>query len=152
MALVRWAPRKELEGYTPFARDPFFRRFFDMLDDDEFFHSGRTWYPAMDLVDEKDRLVVHLEVPGVDAKDVQVQLQGDLLTIQGERQEDRSEASDTRYLRREQTRGLFQRTLQLPYAVQADKVKAQYRNGIMTITLPKAEEHVGRQIPVQFEK
>ena len=145
MALIRWTPRDEIDV---FAHDPFFRRFFDLVDENT---SERNWHPAIELIEEKDRLVVHLEMPGVDPAAVQVQLQGDLLTVQGERKsEARSEHG--RVLKSEHVVGAFTRSVQLPYRVQNDKVKASYRNGVMTITLPKAEEHVGRQIPVEVAK
>lgn len=150
MSLIRWTPRAELE---PFGRDPMFRRYFDLVDNRDFFggNSERTWCPPMDLVEEKDRLLAHVELPGIDPKSVQVSLQGDLLVIQGERKEEREETQG-KYLKREHAYGSFQRSVQLPYHVQADKVKAQYKNGIMTIVLPKAEEYVGRLIPVEVEK
>ena len=148
MALIRWSPKTELQT---FGSDPFFRRFFDLFDTEFLGGNGeRTWYPPMDLVEEKDRLLVHLELPGIDAKSVQVNLQGDLLVIQGERKEEREETQG-KYLKREHAYGSFQRSVQLPYHVQAENVKAQYKNGIMTIVLPKVEEYVGRQIPVEVE-
>jgi HSP20 family protein len=150
MAMVRWAPRTEIEAFTPFAGDPFFRRFYDLLSDDE--AAPRAWHPALDLIEEKDRLVVRLELPGVDAKDVHVSLQGEVLIVEGERRHEPLDEQNGRYLKREQSAGAFQRTLQLPYRVRGDQVKALVRNGIMTIVLPKADEHVGRQIPVQVEK
>lgn len=149
MSLIRWTPRTELE---PYGRDPIIRSFFDLVDGDYFGgNSERTWCPPMDLVEEKDRLLAHVELPGIDPKSVQVSLQGDLLVIQGERKEEHEETQG-KYLKREHAYGSFQRSVQLPYHVQADKVKAQYKNGIMTIVLPKAEEYVGRQIPVEVEK
>jgi HSP20 family protein len=147
MSMIRWAPRTELESLT---RDPFFRRFFDVFDDFDA-SLDRPWYPRLDLVEEKDRLVAHVELPGIDPKNVHIQLQGDVLTIQGERHEEQKQ-EDGKVLRREQLYGSFTRTVQLPYRVQADKVKAQYKNGIMTVNLPKAEEFVGRAIPVEVEK
>lgn len=146
MAMICWSPRTELQT---FGSDPFFRRFFDWGDVDSLGANGeRTWYPPMNLVEEKDQLLAHLELPGIDPKSVQVTLQGDLLVIQGERK-DEHEETQGKYLKREHAYGSFQRSVQLPYPVQADKVKAQYKNGIMTIVLPKAEESVGRQIPVE---
>jgi HSP20 family protein len=146
MTLIRWTPRTDLETY---AQDPFFRGLWDMFD-------GRTqasdhrWYPPMDVMDEQDRLVVNVELPGIDPKDVQVNLENDILTVHGERKHESE--SKGKVLKREQVYGTFTRTLELPYRVQADKVKAQYRNGVMSIVLPKAEEHVGRQITVEIEK
>jgi|RhiMethySRZTD1v2_1073278.scaffolds.fasta_scaffold420486_2 HSP20 family protein len=149
MSLIRWTPRTEQEL---FGRDPIFSRLFNLVDIDSFGgNSERTWCPPMDLVEEKDRLLAHVELPGIDPKSVQVSLQGDLLMIQGERKEEHEETQG-KYLRREHAYGSFQRSVQLPYHVQADKVKAQYKNGIMTIVLPTAEEQVGRQILVEVEK
>jgi len=148
MSLIRWNPRAELAS---FDRDPLFRRLFDVFD--EFETNGeRRWSPRLDLVEEKDRLVATLDLPGVDPKNIQIHLQGDVLTIQGERVEEAEKKEGSKVLQREQFYGSFTRTMQLPYHVQADKVKAQYRNGVMTVSLPKAEQFVGRSIPVETAK
>jgi HSP20 family protein len=145
MALVRWSPRRELQ---PLAHDPFFNRFLDLFG--SISGEERAWFPAVDLMDEKERLVARVEVPGCDAKDVAVSLEGDTLTVSGERHSEHKEEEGS-YLRREQFYGSFQRSVQLPYRVDASKVKAQCKNGVMTISLPKSEEHIGRQIPVETE-
>ena len=111
---------------------------------------AREWYPSMDLLEEKDRLVVRLDLPGIDPKTVEINLQGDMLTISGERK-DESESREGKILKREHRYGAFQRTLQLPFRVLGDKVKAAYERGVMTITLPKVEEQVGRHIPVEVK-
>lgn len=148
MSLVRWQPRSD------FFMDPFFdrldRQVSEMFGDWPFESATKNWYPAMDLVEEKDRLVLRLELPGIDPKAVEINLQGNLLTIQGERKEE-SEVKDGTILKRERRVGTFQRTLQLPYGVQSDKVKASYDKGVMTISLPKVETQVGRQIPVEVK-
>ncbi len=148
MTLVRWRPRNE------FLLDPFFDTFNERVS--ELFGDLRqesprkTWYPALDLVEEKDRLVVHLELPGVDPKSVQIHLQGDVLTVSGERKDD-FEAKDSKVLKREHVYGAFQRALQLPFRVVADKVKATCEKGVMSISMPKVEEQVGRQIQVEVK-
>jgi HSP20 family protein len=146
MSLIRWQPRSDL------SIDPFFdrldRQVSEMFGDWPFERTAQRWYPAMDMVEEKDRLVLRLELPGIDPKDVEINLQGNLLTIQGERKEE-SELKEGTILKRERRIGSFQRTLQLPYGVQSDKVKATYDKGVMTINLPKVEAQVGRQIPVE---
>lgn len=143
MAMIRWSPRTE----RTLATDPFFRHFFDMFDEEN--GLDRPWYPRLDLLDDKDTLVANLELPGIDPKTVQINLQGDLLTVQGERKEMR-DYENAKHLNREHAYGSFTRSVQLPYRVQGDKVKAQYKDGIMTITMPKAEEFVGRHIPVEI--
>jgi len=144
MTLVRWNPRND-----SLLLDPLFRGVHELLND-RFFDGVSSWYPAMDLVEEKDHFIVKLEMPGIDPKNVQLNLQGDLLTVTGERKEEH-DSKEEKVLKRERTYGSFQRSVQLPYRVQADRVKATYTNGVMTITLPKAEEYVGRQIPVEVK-
>ena len=134
--------------FDSFAHDPFFRGLFELAEGAAAPQTARTWYPALDLVDEDDKLVVHVEIPGMDAKDVQVTLQDDVLTVRGERKLDAQ--SKAKVLKREQVYGAWSRTVELPYRVQIEHVKAAYRNGVMTITLPKAEEHLGRSIPVEI--
>jgi len=149
MKLVRWTPRSDL-----FAMDPFFQNFNERVNEilggwaPE--SGSRDWYPAMDLLEEKDRLVVRLDLPGIDPKAVEINLQGDMLTISGERK-DESESREGKILKREHAYGSFQRTLQLPFRVQGDKVKASYERGVMTISMPKVEEQVGRHIPVEVK-
>jgi HSP20 family protein len=145
MSLVRWRPRSD------FLLDPFFdginARINEIFGDWTPDSARKPWYPALDLVEEKDRLIVRLELPGVDPKSVQIHLQGDVLQISGER----VESKDGKVLKREQLYGAFQRTLQLPYRVVTEKVSATYENGIMSISMPKVEELVGRQIPVEVK-
>lgn len=148
MTLIRWRPRSE-----SLLLDPFFARFDDLFRDWQSTQSPstRNWYPAMDLVDEKDKLVARLELPGVDPKTVQINLQGDMLTVSGTREDLMVEKEDQKVLKREHSYGAFQRTVELPYRVKAESVKATYKNGVMTIDMPKAEEYVGRQIPIEVK-
>jgi len=147
MALIRWSPRSDT-----MLMDPFFSQVDDMFRDLTGTRSERAWYPALDLVEEKDRLVAHLELPGIDPKNVQINLQGDMLTISGTREDLVNTEKDGKVLKREHARGSFLRSVNLPYRVKAENVKASYANGIMTITMPKADEYVGRQIPVEIVK
>ena len=141
--LTRWSPRTELDAV---ARDPFFRRIFDVFDGME--RGQREWLPPLDVVESEKAIEVRLEIPGIEAKDVEVNLQGDILTIRGERKHECEEQRENRYHLREQVYGTFQRAVRLPCHVNPDKVEASARNGVMTITLPKAAEHVGRRITV----
>ena len=96
MTLVRWRPRNE------FLLDPFFDRFSERVNElfgDWPVEQTKSWFPALDLVEEKDRLVVRLELPGVDPKSVQIHLQGDVLTVSGERK-DEFESKDGKVLKR----------------------------------------------------
>jgi len=109
----------------------------------------RTWLPAVDMHETKDELVLSFEVPGVSEKDVAVSITGDLLSIKGERRV-AEQAKNQQYLHAERVYGQFERLIQLPMAVQPDKVKATYRDGVLTVTLPKAEELKPREIKVDI--
>jgi HSP20 family protein len=109
----------------------------------------RMWVPASDMRETKDDLYVTLEVPGVRDKDVQVTITGDVLTVKGERKWEK-ELEDDSYHRVERVYGKFERTVPLPVAVQADKVKASYRDGVLEIKLPKAEEVKPKEIKIDI--
>jgi HSP20 family protein len=106
-----------------------------------------AWSPALDAYEDKENFVIKVEVPGVKKEDVKVSLENGCLTITGER---RSETTDEKaeVHHTERFFGRFQRTLTLPAAVAADKVKAQYKDGVLTVTLPKTEEAKPKQIDV----
>jgi HSP20 family protein len=144
-ALIRWSPRTPL--LDAFRRDPFFGTLFSDLGS-ELDTSEGSWAPTMDLVEEKDALLARFDLPGIDPKEVELSLQGDLLTIKGERREEREE-KDSKSLRREQFYGAFQRTVKLPCNVDVEKVRANSKNGVMVIRMPKAAEFVGRRIPIE---
>ena len=146
MSLVKCKPASFERS---FGADPFFERFFDLFEERPSQRSEKAWYPPMDLLEHQNQLVVQVELPGVDPKSVDVKLTGDRLTLSGERQP--HEAADATYLKREQVHGSFTRTIQLPYQIDAQNVHATYENGVMNIVLPKAEEYVGRQIPVEVK-
>ena len=112
--------------------------------------SGRAWLPAVDMHETKDDLVLKVELPGVREKDVSVSISGDLLTIRGERRWSDEEGRDQKLLHVERVYGQFDRMIQLPLAVQADKVKATYRDGVLEVTLPKAEELKPREIKIDI--
>jgi HSP20 family protein len=110
---------------------------------------SRSWLPAVDMHETKDSLVLKVELPGVRDGDVAVSIIGDLLTIKGERRWD-DDVKDQKFLHVERAHGQFERLIQLPMAVQADKVKASYRDGVLEITLPKVEEMKPRNIKIDI--
>jgi HSP20 family protein len=114
--------------------------------------SGRTWMPPVDMSETADDLVLTVEVPGISDKDVSVSITGDLLSIKGERRWEpgAKETKDNTVLHVERVYGQFERMIQLPFAVQGDKVKATYRDGVLEVRLPKAEEVKPRAIKVDI--
>jgi HSP20 family protein len=105
------------------------------------------WTPAFDVYEDKDNFVVKAELPGMKKEDINVSLHDGSLVISGERQAE-TPGEGTEVYRAELFFGKFQRVVALPAMVAPDKVKAQYKDGILTITLPKAEEAKPKQIQV----
>ena len=103
--------------------------------------SGRMRSPRMDMTESKEAYIVRLDMPGLEKTDIQVKVEGVLLTITGRSEsEAETRADDDKPLRRERRSGMFKRVVTLPGPVQADKVDARYENGVLTITVPKAPE------------
>lgn len=107
----------------------------------------QAWSPALDVHEDKDNFTVTLELPGLKREDISVHLEDGSLIISGERKTE-NVSDDTEVHRRERFYGKFSRALTLPTAVSPDKVKANYKDGILTVTLPKAEEAKPKQIDV----
>ena len=103
------------------------------------------WNPAVNVYQDKDQFTVVVELPGFKKEEIEISLHDDTLTISGERK--REESSEQEFLT-ERLYGKFQRSLTLPTAVDADKVKASYKDGLLQVVLPKAEEAKPKQIEV----
>ena len=126
--------------------DRFFQDPFSALTQGTSFFEG--WTPALDIYEDKDKYVVKAELPGLKKEDIDVSLEGNTLTISGERkQEEEKEEGDT--YRSERYFGRFQRTVTLPAAVDASKIQATYKDGVLTVTVPKTEEAKPKQIEVK---
>jgi HSP20 family protein len=109
-----------------------------------------TFPGTVDLYEEADRLVARVDLPGVAKDDVKITLKDEVLTITAERREPKRPEGSTLY-RNERIWGTFQRSLYIPIAVKADEVHAAYRDGVLTVTMPKAEEAKPRQITIRAE-
>lgn len=105
------------------------------------------WTPAIDLFEDKDSFYVHVELPGMKKEEIELSLHEGCLSVSGERKFGKK-SEETDVYRTERFFGRFQRTVSLPAQVKADNVKAQYKDGILTVTLPKAEEAKPKQIEV----
>jgi HSP20 family protein len=109
-----------------------------------------AWNPAVDVVEEKDKVLVKVEVPGVDEKDLRVTFEDGLLTVSGERQFERKD--DRNYHRIERAYGSFTRTFSLPRSVDAAQIVASYRNGVLEVEIPKKEEARPKQIEINVNQ
>jgi len=113
------------------------------------------WMPAMEITEKNEALVVTAELPGISNKDVEITLEDGVLSIRGEKKEEKKEGEpESRYHMWERRYGSFQRAFTLPKAVDPEKIKAQFENGVLTITLPKSEKAKvqGRKIPISNGK
>jgi HSP20 family protein len=148
MTLVRWTP-----AYRP-ARDlttlqDEANRFIDSFFSSHAPRSGAAPFaPSVDIEETAEEFVLRADLPGMAQKDVKVSLLGDTLTIRGERKEEKS-ATQGALLRVERNSGMFERSFTLGSAVRSDGVKATYRDGVLEIRVPKAEEARLREIQVQ---
>jgi len=128
---------------------PTFGRLANLQDEiDRLFESPlRSWTPALDVHEDADNFIIRAELPGLKREDIEVSLQDGALVISGERKTEKADEG-VEIHRQERYYGKFQRALTLPTPVAADKIKAQYKDGVLTVTLPKAEEAKPKKIDV----
>src|ERR1041384_2031360 len=152
MNLIKWQ-RPGLSSWPSFGRLSDLRDEIDRLFDSPLTELTRTapllsgWAPALDVYDEKDQFVVKAELPGMKKEDIEVSFHDGGLSISGERKSETKHEDDEVY-RAERFFGRFQRTVSLPTPVAVDKAKASYKDGLLTITLPKTEEAKPKHIDV----
>ncbi|MBW4631765.1 MAG: Hsp20/alpha crystallin family protein [Iphinoe sp. HA4291-MV1] len=143
MSLIRWRPFQEIE---------ILNRQMDRFFDDFFTSSSEVtagWTPAVELKDTNENLILRAELPGVEGKDLEVQVARQALYIAGEtRYENRTD--ERGYFRSELRYGKFKRTISLPVPVKNEEVKAEFKNGILTLTLPKVEEARYKVVKLNF--
>jgi len=107
-----------------------------------------SWIPACDVFEDKDSVKIVAELPGVQPEDVKISLENNLLTVRGEKRQ-KAEENNERVHRYERTYGSFERAFSLPTTVDPEKIAANYANGVLTVTIPKAERARPREIPVK---
>jgi len=139
-----------LSGFPSLRKE--MERFFDRFGDWEFpeLRALGEWTPSLDLSETKDAFVVKAEIPGIEPKEIQVSLESQMLTIKGEKKQEKEE-KDEQYYRVERGYGAFMRSVRLPAPVDGGKVAATFKNGLLTVTLPKAPELKGTFIPIKTE-
>ncbi|OGY43223.1 MAG: hypothetical protein A3B89_01030 [Candidatus Buchananbacteria bacterium RIFCSPHIGHO2_02_FULL_40_13] len=140
MSLIRWTPFLE-----PLVGDEF-DKFFDWPTA----NLTASFSPAVDIYQDDDQVVVETPMTGIDPEKVDINVKNDILTIKGE-SEKKSEVEDKDYYRQEIRRGSFYRSVQLPAQVVGEKASAEYKNGILKITLPKAPESKTKSIKVEVK-
>lgn len=106
-----------------------------------------SWAPAVDIYETENELVLKADLPGVSEKDIDIRVENNMLTVRGERQFETKVKEDT-YLRVERTYGSFSRSFGLPNAVNTEAINAEYKNGVLTVQLPKRAESKPKQVKV----
>jgi len=153
MAIVRWEPFRDLMT----VQDRMNRIF-----DEAFRGAGRTageedwalggaWAPAVDIYEHEGNLVLKAELPGIDPKDVDVRVENNVLTLHGERKFE-SEVKREQYHRVERAYGTFSRSFTMPSVVDTEKIKAEFKDGVLRVTLPQREEAKPKQISIAVTK
>jgi len=151
--LTVWKPFRD---WVPFDFEQM-RREMDRLWD-SFFERGirrkseevSDWFPSLDVSETKNDLVIKAEVPGMEPKDIDISLSDGVLTIKGEKKQEREEKEEDYHLI-ERSYGSFARSIQLPKGVQSDKIQATYKNGVLKVVLPKSEEAKKKEIKIKVE-
>lgn len=143
MAVIRWQPFREIETL---------RRQFDELFEE--LSGGRresemTWAPAVEIQDTDDHLFLRAQIPGIEPKDLDIRVTRDAVYIAGEHRSE-NKAEEKGYFRSEFRYGKFERAIPLPVPVQNELVEADYKNGILTLTLPKVQEAQRRVVRINF--
>jgi HSP20 family protein len=141
--VTRWNPTT---AYLT-NREPFFRLFDSFFNSDAQGEETRAWVPPVDIQENGDSYLFHAELPGMSKEDIHITLENSVLRLSGERKFEK-DAKKENYHRVERTYGTFTRTFTLPTQVDPEKVQAAFENGILTITVPKAEQAKPRRIAI----
>jgi HSP20 family protein len=143
--IIPWRARRELDTLRR-EMDRLWQGFFG----ERVWEPFERWSPALDLTETKDSLVVKAELPGIDSKDISIDLSGDILTVRGEKKQEKEEKEES-YHSVERSYGSFVRSVRLPVKIEEDKIKASYKDGILKIDMPKAEEAKKKEIKIKVE-
>jgi HSP20 family protein len=143
--LDRWEPFRDMLNLRA-DMDRLFKTFFTGFPDE----GEGIWAPVVDIEEDKDNILVKAEIPGLKKDEIRVTVRDNMLSISGERKQ-KQEIKDRVFHRIERSYGKFSRRISLPVAVDADKIKANYKDGILHITLPKPESVKPKQIEVEIK-
>lgn len=148
MAIVRWRPMRDMMNVQD-EMNRLFDRFFgkELWDEDEQL-SQMNWFPVVDIKENQDEFTVFAELPGMKKEDVHITFSDGKLVIEGERKKEQEE-KEANYHRVERSYGKFCRTFQLPSGIQANKIAADFKDGILKVKLPKSEEVKPKEIEVK---
>lgn len=143
--LSRWEPFRDMISLRA-DMDRLFKSLFGEIPEER----EGFWAPVMDIEEDNDNVMVRAEIPGMNKEDIKVSVRNNVLTISGERKQEKEMKTKT-YHRVERSYGKFSRTITLPSEVETDKIKASYKDGVLMVTLPKPESKKPKQIDVEIK-
>ena len=146
MKLIPYLHRSE----APVAKRWFEEFFNDFPFDGSLLDTRESWIPSVDILEKDGTLILRAELPGMTEKDIDLKLEGNTLILKGERKMD-NEDKKSNYHRVESFYGSFTRSFMLPDTVDFEKIKADYKNGVLTVTFPQKPEAKSREIPVSVQ-
>ncbi len=147
MSIVRWSPIRDMLNMQADMN----RMFSTLFDRDLFETSLRSsaWDPAVDISESADSYEVTAELPGLSKDDVKISYEGGVVSIRGEKKQEKEDKSKN-YHRIERSYGAFERSFRLPTHVDVNKIEAKFKDGVLTLHLPKAEEARPKEIPIKI--
>jgi HSP20 family protein len=151
MAIVRWEPFRDLLSLQDRMNRLFHEQYRGAQGSDDEWALGGSWAPAVDIYEHGSDIVLKAELPGVDPKDVDIRLENNVLTLRGQRKFE-NEVKKESYHRVERSYGSFSRSFTLPSVVDQGAIKAEFKDGILKVVLPKREESKPKQIEITAAK
>lgn len=148
MAIKRRSPFSDLFSDLLSLKKEFPERFGDFLEEEG--REQRNWIPEVDVYETDDEIKLKAELPGVNKEDIEVNVENNVLTIRGEKKVEEEESGEN-YHRIERQFGRFKRGIRLPDGTDREKIKAEYTDGVLKISVPKTEEGKKKEIPVEIE-
>src|ERR687895_2061428 len=148
MSITRYDPFRDLRTLQDEVNRLFSSNFSRSFGDDGI--ARGAWTPGVDIYENKDEIVLEAELPGMNREDFELTIENNVLTLRGERQFEKKDEADN-YHRVERSYGSFTRSFTLPQTVSAEGANAEYRNGVLRVTLPKREETKARRIEISGE-
>lgn len=153
MSIVKWNPARELlnmEREFNKLFNSFGRRFGQSESDSKEEYENAVWMPLTDITEDKENYFVMLDLPGVSKEDVKVSYADGQLSISGERKQEK-ESKDSKYHRVERAYGKYYRSFTLPQQVKEDKIEAEFKDGQLTVTVPKAGEAKPKELEIKIK-
>jgi HSP20 family protein len=149
MTLIRWSPMRGMLGIQD-EMNRLFNAFLSTVPE-KAEKGALMWNPLVDIAETEEEIVVTAEFPGMAKSNIEITMQDNVLTLKGEKKQTSTEVKEKNYHRLERSFGSFERSFSLPVTIRQDKIKAAFKDGILTIHLPKSDEAKRQEVPITVE-